>query len=404
MPPSIKPSPHSVPVVPGLDVFLEAPPRILRRARLGLLTNQAAVDRSFRPAPEAVAQALPGRLTALFSPQHGLWGEQQDNMIETPHTRHPRLGLPVYSLYAETRRPSPEMLENIDALLVDLQDVGCRVYTFAWTVLGCLEVCAQLGIAVIILDRPNPLGGTIIEGPVLDMDYASFVGRAPIPLHHDLTLGELAIFLKNYFNFDLELDIVPLRGWRRSMQFADTGLPWLPPSPNLPRLEAVAVYPGQVLFEGVNLSEGRGLTTPFEVCGAPFIDPYAWRDQALGWSLPGVVLRPIRFLPMFGKFAGESCGGLCLHVTDSRTFRPVRTALALLAAARRLWPEHFQWRPPPYEYETVKMPIDILTGGTAVRRALEQVETFSRETLQELCRIDSRGWADLTDGCRRYPD
>jgi uncharacterized protein YbbC (DUF1343 family) len=244
----------------GLERCLTDPPTILHGAKFGLLMNQASVDRQFRYACDLLNEQFPGQLAALFSPQHGLWGEEQANMIESPHNRYEPLGLPVHSLYSQTRQPTTEMLRGLDVLVVDLQDVGTRVYTFTWTVQQCLVACAAAGVAVVILDRPNPLGGVIMEGPLLEPGYESFVGGATIPLRHGLTVGELARLLNNEQQIGANLQVAPMAGWRREMLFDQTGLPWVMPSPNMPRVTTALLYPGQVLLEGTNLSEGRGTT------------------------------------------------------------------------------------------------------------------------------------------------
>lgn len=352
----------------GLEVACQTPPDVLRSSRgFGLLTNQASVDRSFRHAADVLGKRFAGRLKALFGPQHGHWSVQQDNMIETAHGRDARLDVPVWSLYSETRKPTQQMLEGLDLLVVDLQDVGTRVYTYLWTLTYCLEACAQKGIPVLVLDRPNPLGGEIAEGALLDMQFTSFVGRAALPMRHGLTLGELARYCNDLMGLSADVRVQPMQGWRRSMLWPETGRVWVPPSPNLPRFEGALVYPGQVLLEGTNISEGRGTTTPFEQFGAPFVDP--WQLQALvsTHDLRGVALRPVRFEPTFHKFQGKACGGLFLHATDATAFRPYRTTLALLRAMHELWPQQFAWRDGPYEYENVQRPIDILAGSAAVR-------------------------------------
>ncbi len=354
----------------GLEVCLADPPQILKNTPFGLLLNQASVERTFRSAHTLLAARFPGQLRALFSPQHGLFSAQQDNMIESAHAR--AHGLPVFSLYSETRKPRPEMLHGLEALVVDLQDVGTRVYTYIWTLLLCLEACAAAGVRVVVLDRPNPLGGELVEGPRLDPAYASFVGLHPIPMRHGLTIGELAQLLNAERKLGAALSVVPMQGWRREMTWPALGRAWVPTSPNLPRWEGVQVYPGQVLLEGTQLSEGRGTTTPFEIFGAPWLDPDALLRALEAHDLPGVVFRPLRFEPTFHKFAGQSCGGLFVHATDHRRFAPYRTTLAVLAEVRKLWPQHFAWRQPPYEYETVKLPIDILAGTAAVRLAIER--------------------------------
>lgn len=363
----------------GLEIACQTPPDVLRSARsFGLLANQASVDRGFRHAAEALSKRFPGKLKALFGPQHGLWSTEQDNMIETGHGRNARLDVPVWSLYSETRKPTQQMLDGLDLLVVDLQDVGTRVYTYVWTLTYCLEACAQKGIPVLVLDRPNPLGGDVAEGPLLDLRFASFVGRAPLPMRHGLSFGELAKYCNDLMSLSADVRVLPMQGWRRSMLWPDTGRAWVPPSPNLPRWEGTLVYPGQVLLEGTNLSEGRGTTTPFEQFGAPFVDP--WQLQALlsTHELRGVALRPVQFEPTFQKWQGKPCGGLFLHPTDAATFRSYRTTLALLRGLRELWPKDFAWRQPPYEYETVQLPIDILAGGTAVREFVDGERPLSQ--------------------------
>jgi uncharacterized protein YbbC (DUF1343 family) len=381
----------------GLEHCLADPPAALR-GRFGLLMNQASVDGRFRYACDLLAERFPGRLAAIFSPQHGLWGEQQANMIESPHGHYVPLGVPVYSLYSQTRRPTAEMLRGLDCLVVDLQDVGTRVYTLAWTVQECLIACAEAGIGVVVLDRPNPLGGVIVEGPLLEDGYQSFVGGATIPLRHGLTLGELARLMNDEQRIDAPLDVVPLTGWRREMLFNQTGRQWVTPSPNMPRFETALLYPGQVLLEGTNLSEGRGTTLPFEVVGAPFVDPQRLMDELANEPQPGLALRPVRFVPTFDKWHGESCGGVAIHVDEPAAVRSVATTLGILAAVMRLWPREFMWQPPPYEYEFEKVPIDILFGSGKLR---ERLNVHSRSewttlgggfTIGGLATVDEAGW------------
>jgi uncharacterized protein YbbC (DUF1343 family) len=380
-------------VINGLENCLESPPVVLRNAaRFGVLANQASVNQDFEYTTTLLARRFPGRLAAIFSPQHGFWGEQQENMIETGHGHDELLGVPVHSLYSETRKPTPAMLRGLECLVIDLQDVGTRIYTFAWTMMGCLEACAGARIPVVVLDRPNPLGGDSFEGPLLDLHYASFVGRSPIPMRHGLTMGELAGWLNAEHRIGAELSVVKLSGWSRRMLWPETGLVWVPTSPNLPRWEGCLVYPGQVLLEGTNVSEGRGTTTPFEVIGAPFISPHKLLSALEPFKLKGVHLRPVRFLPTFHKWTRESCGGLCLHVTDPAAFQPVRTTAALITAIRRLWPDKFAWRKPPYEYETAKPPIDILFGNCMFREALERDAVKMPADLDDLLFLDQAAW------------
>jgi uncharacterized protein YbbC (DUF1343 family) len=380
-------------VVIGLENCLESPPKVLGgAARFGLLLNQASVNKDFEYASTLLARRFPGRLAALFSPQHGLWSEQQENMIETGHSRDESLGVPIHSLYSETRKPTPAMLKGLECLVVDLQDVGTRIYTFAWTMMACMEACAEAGISVVVLDRPNPLGGEAVEGPLLDLHYASFVGRSSVPMRHGLTMGELARWLNARHKIGADLHVVKMTGWARRTLWPKTGRTWVLTSPNLPRWEGCLVYPGQVLLEGTNLSEGRGTTTPFEVFGAPFVSPAKLLAELAPFQLTGLRLRPIRFEPTFHKWQGKSCGGLYLHVTDPQAFRPLRTTLALLSAVRRLWPKELAWRDPPYEYEKVKKPIDILFGNCAFREALDRDAIQGPATLDELAGLDAIAW------------
>jgi uncharacterized protein YbbC (DUF1343 family) len=383
----------------GLEGFLARPPRALGAARLGLLCNQASVDARLRHARDLVAGKVGRRLAALFSPQHGIFGEKQDNMIESAHGRDPALGVPVYSLYADVRRPTVAMFAGIDALLIDLQDVGCRVYTFITTLLYCLEEAARHGKKIVVLDRPNPIGGAA-EGNLLDPALLSFVGAHRLPMRHGLTLGELARLFVAERGIDADLTVIRMRGWRRGMHFADTGLPWVLPSPNMPTPETAEVYPGQVLLEGTLLSEGRGTTRPFELCGAPWIDPEPLCAALRRRRLPGAVFREAWFQPTFQKWSGQVCGGLQIHVADPRSYRPYRTTLALLAEIRRLWPEADLWRPPPYEYETVRLPIDLLTGDARIREGLETgrpVTAMERAWSKEL-----KAFEDRAASCHLY--
>lgn len=385
----------------GLEVCLEKPPAVLDGARFGLLLNQASVDGQLRYSCDALAEQFPGQVVSLFSPQHGLWGEQQANMIESPHQRYAPLGIPIFSLYSETRRPTAEMLSNLDAFVIDLQDVGTRVYTFVWTMLNCLQACAEAGIPVVILDRPNPLGGEVIEGPLLEPGFESFVGLASIPMRHGLTMAELALLLNHEQRIGARIEVARMEGWQRGHLWPDTGRSWLPTSPNMPRFETALVYPGQVLLEGTNLSEGRGTTLPFEVCGAPFIDPFRLAKELEEFDLPGLQPRPIRFVPTFDKWRGQSCGGIAWQVTDSRAVRSVPSTLAFLATVRRLAPQDFAWSPPPYEYETVKQPIDILWGSSRLRERFD-ADQLSLEHTTWLNSWPAAEWAARTAPFRLY--
>lgn len=363
----MNPAANSPACIPGLEVFLERPIDSLRNARFGLLMNQASVDRNCQTACDRFEQTFPNQLRAIFSPQHGLWCEEQANMIESAHQVHPWLNIPVHSLYSETRRPTPEMLESIDALVIDLQDVGTRVYTFAWTMVNCLQACAEQGVSVVVLDRPNPLGGLSLEGPVLDSAFRSFVGLLDIPMRHGLTLGEIARLAVRELQIDVDLHIVRCSGWQRSDLFTATRLPWLMPSPNMPSFETAVLYPGQVLLEGTNLSEGRGTTLPFQIVGAPWIEAKRLFDRLNEFSFPGLQLVPIYFRPTFDKYANQRCGGVLLRIVRPEQVRSYEFTVRLLTIVRQEWPDSFAWLPPPYEYETVKPPIDILSGNAQLR-------------------------------------
>ncbi len=359
-------------VVSGLEVLLNEPPVWAAGARLGLLSHPAAVAADLTSARELIARRFPGQLKILFSPQHGLWGEKHDNMIPSADFVDPLLKLPVVSLYGPRLAPPPDSLTKVDILLVDMADVGTRVYTFAATLAKAMEVAARVGVKVAVLDRPNPISGRQVEGNLLKPQWASFVGPYPLPMRHGFTLGELARFYNVTQHLACDLEVVPVKGWRRRAYFDETGLPWVLSSPNLPTLDSVLVYPGQVLLEGTNLSEGRGTTRPFELCGAPFLEPARIKDLLKEEPLPGVILREASFEPAFHKWAGELCQGFQIHVTDRRAFKPYYTTLTLLRVIRQLYPEQFAWRPPPYEYETERLPIDLLTGDAAIRQGLDK--------------------------------
>jgi uncharacterized protein YbbC (DUF1343 family) len=343
----------------------------LRGKRVGLVCNPASVDGSLRHVVDLAHEAGDVSLNAIFGPQHGYRADLQDNMIETAHTSDARRRVPIYSLYSDTREPTADMLRNLDALVVDLQDVGTRVYTFAYTMANCLRAARRHRLPVIVCDRPNPIGGAAVEGPMLDAAYASFVGQFAIPMRHGLTMGELARLFNDRFGLEAPLEVVRMEGWRRTDFHDETGLPWVMPSPNLPTLDTAIVYPGQVLLEGTTLSEGRGTTRPFELFGAPWIDGELLAARLNARGLPGTHFRPLCFQPTFQKHAGQTCGGCQIHVTDRRRFRPVETTVVALGECRRLDPGRWSWRDPPYEYEARKMPIDILYGSGALRTAID---------------------------------
>jgi uncharacterized protein YbbC (DUF1343 family) len=355
----------------GLDRLFEGAGRDYRGARVGLIANPASVDSRFRHAVDRFAACTSFRLTALFGPQHGIQAEMQDNMIESEDSIDERLGIPVYSLYGRHRKPTAEMLRNVDVLFCDLFDVGCRAYTFAWTAALALEACAESGRKFVVLDRPNPIGGLAVEGNVLDPAFRSFIGLHPIPMRHGLTFGELMTLLNREFAIGADLEVIEVQDWRREQWLDETGLPWVMPSPNMATLATATVYPGTVLVEGTNLSEGRGTTHPFELIGAPFVDAYTFAQRLNAFGLPGVWFRPVWFRPVFDKWKDERCGGVQVHVTDRRCFRPVSAGFVILRGALELYPRAFRWREPPFEYEYAKLPIDILAGSDLIRRLAE---------------------------------
>ena len=352
-------------VILPLDRLSTLWPRELRNCRLGAILHPASVSASLAHASD-ILHAYEGdlfQLKALFGPQHGYLGQTQDNMIEWQGFRHPQWGIPVYSLYGEHREPTPEMLAGLDALLVDMQDVGARYYTFIWTLYLSMKACEKAGVAVVVLDRPNPLGGVTVEGPVLNPEYRSFVGMHPIPVRHGKTIGQLAEQFKREAFPGCALTVLPMENWEPDMHFADTGLPWVLPSPNMPTPDTALVYPGMCLLEATNLSEGRGTTRPFEIFGAAFLNARDLTGKLNRLGLPGVHFREAYFQPTFHKFQGQLCGGAQIHVTDRDAFLPYATAVELLKLIRKDHPGEFQWKPPPYEYEHRHLPIEILIGG-----------------------------------------
>ena len=354
---------------------------------LGVVMHPASVNARYQNIYDQL-HAQGCRIGALFGPQHGIFGETQDNMIEWEGFKDPKTGIPVYSLYGTHRTPAPNMLHGLDRLVIDLQDVGSRYYTFIWTMLNCMRSASEHGVAVSVLDRPNPINASTVEGPLLNMDYQSFVGLAPIPIRHGLTIGELALFFKLYFGLECDLEVIPMENYRRRYIYNEMGIPWVLPSPNMPHPETAQVYPGGCLLEATNLSEGRGTTLPFELLGAPFIDPNHLSDQMDQHKLPGVHFRKIHFQPTFHKWVGQLCHGFQVHVTDPSVFRPFATYAVLISEIKKLYPKEFKWLDPPYEYEYKKMPIDILTGNPEFR---EQVD---RE-------VDIRDWLSRQDELAR---
>ncbi len=361
----------------GLEVLASRLPTLLRGRRIGLLCHQASVTRDLLHAASAVTRLSGVKVAALFAPEHGLAGAAQDHAL-IARTRDVRTGVPVWSLYGRQLAPTAAMLDGVEILVVDLQDVGARYYTFVWTTALAMRACGAAGIPVVVLDRPNPLGGLTIEGNLPDPRYASFVGLYPLPARHGMTIAEVASYLNQEHGLGCDLTVVPMAGWRRAMAWEDTGLPWIAPSPNMPTPDTARVYPGGCLIEGTNLSEGRGTTRPFELVGAPFLDGERLARVLNARRLSGVHIRAAAFKPAFHKWTGRLCGGVQVHVTDAARFKPFATYLALIAEARRQAPRHFRWRRPPYEFERRKLPIDLLCGGDGIRRAIERGLPLSR--------------------------
>ena len=348
-----------------LDHLRELWPEKLHGARIGALLHSASVSSHLEHASQILERHNGDllRLCAFFGPQHGFLGQTQDNMVEWQSYEHPRLGIPVYSLYGEHREPTAEMLEHVDVLLVDLQDIGARYYTFIWTLYLCMRASEKHGVQVIVLDRPNPINGVTTEGPLLDSAYKSFVGMHPIKVRHGRTIGELARQFRDEAFPDCRLSILPMKNWERAMWFDQTGLPWVVPSPNMPTLDTAMVYPGMCLLEATNISEGRGTTRPFEIFGAPFIDAEILRRELNDLKLSGVFFRENYFQPTFHKSAGELCRGAQLHVLDRDKFRPFKTGVEIIKRIRQIHGDQFQWKQPPYEYEWKRLPIEVLIGG-----------------------------------------
>lgn len=359
-------------VQPGLEVLL-ADPRPIAGKNIGLVTNQSAVTSDLRHVADLLNRGTGWKLTTLFGPEHGIWGEAQD-MAHVDHSVDPMTGLTVYSLYGASEKdlaPRQELLRNLDALVIDLQDIGSRYYTFIYTMALCMREAAQAGVQVIVLDRPNPIDGVHLEGNIREDEFSSFVGMFPLPTRHGMTTGELARYFNKRFQLDCDLVVVPMRGWRRSMWWEETGLPWVIPSPNMPTVSTATVYPGMCLIEGTNLSEGRGTTHPFELFGAPWLDPFRLADRLNAVGLPGIRFRPHFFLPTFQKHAGKVCGGAELHVTNRNEFEPYRTGLWIVKVARDMNPEKFDWRRETYEFVSDRLAIDLLAGSARYRELVE---------------------------------
>ncbi|MGB7924722.1 MAG: DUF1343 domain-containing protein [Pyrinomonadaceae bacterium] len=360
----------------GLERLLGDRLDLVQGARVGLICNQSSVDHELRHAADLFHEREEINLTALFGPQHGIRGDVQDNMVETAHAVDRKTGIPIYSLYSETREPTEQMLENVDALVFDMQDVGCRIYTFIYTLANCMRAAERYGKRVIVCDRPNPITGEAVAGTVLEPEYASFVGQFPLATRHGMTVAELARMFKEGFGIGCELETVLMEGWSREQWMDETDAPWVMPSPNMPTLETATVFPGAVHLEGTQLSEGRGTTRPFELIGAPYIDSDEYARHLSEHDLPGAHFRACGFQPTFQKHAERTCGGVQIHVLDRREFEPVMTGVATVKAAYDLYPDHFRWKEPPYEYEADKNPFDVIAGTGRLRASIEGGESL----------------------------
>ncbi|MCB1024770.1 MAG: DUF1343 domain-containing protein [Acidobacteria bacterium] len=359
--------------------------------RVGLICNQASVDHRFRHTADVFFEHPEIDLTTLFGPQHGIRGDVQDNMIETAHSTDSKTGLPIYSLYSETREPTEQMVADLDAIVFDLQDIGGRVYTFIYTMANAMIACAKYGKKMIVCDRPNPINGTDIEGNLLEVGHESFVGQYPIPMRHGMTVGELAKLFNEEFRINCELEVVEMDSWKRDLYFDDTDLPWIIPSPNMPTVDTAIVFPGTVYFEGTQVSEGRGTTRPFEFIGAPYIDPDDYADVLQTFELTGVTFRATRFLPTFQKYHNEVCGGVFVHVTNRDIFEPVITGIAMVKTIFDMYPTKFGWKSPTYEYVFDRNPFDVIAGTTKLRESFENGWTI--DEIRESWRTDEKGFA-----------
>ncbi len=365
------------PVKLGLEKVLNEQNNLLRNLRIGLICNQSSVNHQFQHAADLFFENDNLNLVSLFGPQHGIRGDVQDNMVETSHAIDRLTKLPIYSLYSETRQPTEEMLLSIDALVFDLQDVGCRVYTFIYTMANAMRACAKFGKKIFVLDRPNPIGGLLAEGNFLEKGHESFVGQFPLPMRHGLTVGELAKLFNTEFHINCDLEVITMNNWERQDFYDETDAPWVMPSPNMPTVDTTVVFPSTVYFEGTKVSEGRGTTRPFEIVGAPYIDSNEYADELSALELPGVIFRPINFLPTFQKYSNQSCGGVFLHITERNLFEPVITGLAMVKIMYELYPKDFEWKDTPYEYEFDRNPFDVIAGTTKIREMIEEGKSIA---------------------------
>ena len=351
----------------GIDILQEEGFGRFSKKGVGLIINPSSVNRNLESTLEIFLKNNV-KVTSLFGPEHGILGELQDQERYVV-SKNNKIGLPVYSLYGNQLAPTKKMLKNVDILVFDIQDVGARYYTFIWTMALAMKKTAQYKKRFIVLDRPNPINGLAVEGPVLKKGYETFIGLYPIPVRHGMTAAELALMFNKEFNINTDLEIVTMQGWKRNQWFDKTGLTWVSPSPNMSTLDTAMVYPGMCLLEGTNVSEGRGTTKPFEYFGAP------WLEQKLVLKelqqLTGCKLRPLYFKPLWNKYKGEICKGFQLHITDRNKFKPIITTLKIILAIKKTHPDKFTWKKPPYEFEEKFLPFDILIGNPDIRKLID---------------------------------
>lgn len=354
----------------GIDRLVSRRFRSLEGARVGLLTNFSCCDSNLVPTIALFSKQTKVDLRVIFAPEHGLYAALQDQVKAGDYWDKERK-IKVSSLYGQTLMPDRELLSTVDVIVIDLQDIGTRYYTFLWSAVLMIQAMAALEKEVFILDRPNPLNGINVQGPALEPEYSSFVGLYAIPVRHGLTIGELCNLINEEYGLGGTIRIIRMKGWRRQHYHPETGLAWTMPSPNMPCFDTALVYPGLCLLEGTNISEGRGSTRPFEVFGAPWIDPYDFVEAISRRETPGACFRPTFFIPQFSKYARRLCGGAQIYVTDRGRFEPFSAGLEIISTVMRLYPKRFRWRMPPYEFEKKRLPIDILCGNSWIRRALE---------------------------------
>lgn len=379
----------------GIEKLLDNESYKFKGLNVGLVCNQSSVTHNFFHVADIISNHSNFNLTTLYGPQHGIRGEVQDNMVETPHSTDIKTRLPIYSLYSETRIPTEQMLDNVDALIFDMQDIGCRVYTFIYTMANCMVAAKRHGLKMFVCDRPNPINGICVEGNILNTKFASFVGQYPIPMRHGLTVCELALLFNEHFEIGCDLTIIPMEGWTRDLWLDNTDAPWVMPSPNMPTLDTATVFPATVFLEGTMLSEGRGTTKPFEIVGAPYIWGFEFADYLNSLGLPGIYFRECSFKPTFQKHVSQICGGVQLHVTERDIFRPVETGVAVIKAAIELYGKEFEWKKPPYEYIFDKLPIDVIAGNDSLRMSLESSMDLNEVTKEWL--IDESNFRELRE-------